>query len=244
MEELAFLPILLFAAFIHGALGFGFPLIATPLLVLFMPLPAAILLTLIPTVSINLVSFFTEKHWKQALREYWPIPAFTIVGSIIGTQILLSVDPSPFRMLLALVLVAYLVTERLRGSRQKHQLPIWGMALFGLGLGLLAGVVNIFAPVIVVFALYTRMNPTLMVATFNMSFLTSKSGQIIGFIINDAFDPDIVLLTVALVPLVLLFLWIGIRIRRKIDRDTYMQLLRGALWLIATALVADWLANG
>ena len=244
MEELAFLPILLFAAFIHGALGFGFPLIATPLLVLFMPLPAAILLTLIPTVSINLVSFFTEKHWKQALREYWPIPAFTIVGSIIGTQILLSVDPSPFRMLLALVLVAYLVTERLRGSRQKHQLPIWGMALFGLGLGLLAGVVNIFAPVIVVFALYTRMNPTLMVATFNMSFLTSKSGQIIGFIINDAFDPDIVLLTVALVPLVLLFLWIGIRIRRKIDRDTYMQLLRGALWLIATALVADWIANG
>jgi len=244
MEELAFLPILLIAAFIHGALGFGFPLIATPLLVLFMPLPAAILLTLVPTVSINLVSFFTEKHWKQALREYWPIPAFTIIGSIIGTQILLSVDPSPFRMLLALVLVAYLVTERLTGSKQEHQLPKWGMALFGLGLGLLAGVVNIFAPVIVVFALYTRMNPTLMVATFNMSFLTSKSGQIIGFIINDAFDPDIVLLTVALVPLVLLFLWIGIRIRRKIDRDTYMQLLRGALWLIATALVADWIANG
>lgn len=244
MEELALLPILLIAAFIHGALGFGFPLIATPLLVLFMPLPAAILLTLVPTVSINLVSFFTEKHWKQALRAYWPIPAFTIVGSIIGTQILLSVNPSPFRMLLALVLVAYLVTERLRGSRQEHQLPKWGMALFGLGLGLLAGVVNIFAPVIVVFALYTRMNPTLMVATFNMSFLTSKSGQIIGFIANDAFDPDVVLLTLALVPFVLLCLWLGIRIRRRIDRETYMQLLRGALWLIATALVADWLANG
>ncbi len=244
MDALAYLPILLFAAFVHGALGFGFPLIATPMLALFMPLPAAILLTLIPTVSINLVSFFTEKHWKEALHSYWPIPAFTIIGSIIGTQILLSVDPSPFRMLLALVLVAYLVTERLTASKKEHHLPIWGLALFGLGLGLLAGIVNIFAPVIVVFALYTRMNPTLMVATFNMSFLTSKSGQIIGFIINDAFDPDVVLLTLALVPLVLLCLWLGIRIRRKIDRETYTQLLRGALWLIATALVADWLANG
>lgn len=244
MEELVFLPILLFAAFIHGALGFGFPLIATPLLVLLMPLPTAILLTLIPTVSINLVSFFTEKHWQQALRAYWPIPAFTVIGSIIGTQVLLSVDPSPFRMLLALVLVAYLVTERLTASKQEHHLPKWGLALFGLGLGFLAGVVNIFAPVIVVFALYTRMNPALMVATFNMSFLTSKSGQIIGFIANDAFDPDVVLITLALVPLVLLCLWMGIRIRRKINRDTYMQLLRGALWLIATALVADWIANG
>ena len=243
MQELIYLPILLFAAFTHGALGFGFPLIATPLLVLFMPLPAAILLTLVPTVSINLVSFFTEKHWKQALRAYWPIPAFTIIGSIIGTQVLLSVDPSLFRMLLALVLVAYLVTERLTGSTQEHHLAKWWLALFGFSLGFLAGIVNIFAPVIIVFALYTRMNPILMVATFNMSFLTSKSGQIIGFIANDAFDPDVALLTIALIPLVLLCLWLGIRIRRKIDRDTYLQLLRGALWLIAVALVADWIAS-
>ena len=244
MQELIYLPILLFAAFAHGALGFGFPLITTPLLVLFMELPAAILLTLVPTVSINLVSFFTEKHWREALRVFWPIPTFTIAGGILGTQILLSVDPSPFRILLALVLIAYLATERLTGSKKEHRLPKWGLALFGFGLGLLAGVVNVFAPVIVVFALYTRMNPTLMVATFNMSFLTSKSGQIIGFIINDAFDKDVVLLTVALVPLVLLSLWVGIRLRRKINQETYAQLLRGALWLIAVALVADWFANG
>ena len=244
MDQLLYLPILLIAAFIHGALGFGFPLVTTPLLVLFMELPAAILLTLVPTVSINLVSFFTEKHWREALRAFWPIPTFTIVGSIVGTQILLSVDPSPFRMLLALVLVAYLATERLTGSKKEHHIPKWGLALFGFGLGLLAGVVNIFAPVIVVFALYTRMNPVLMVATFNMSFLTSKSGQIIGFIANGAFDLDVVLVTLALVPLILLSLWVGIRLRRKINKETYTQLLRGALWLIAAALVADWFANG
>ena len=243
MQDLIYLPILLFAAFVHGALGFGFPLVSTPLLVLFMEMPAAILLTLVPTVSINLVSFFTEKHWRQALKTFWPIPSFTIVGSMLGTQILLSVDPAPFRLLLALMLVVYLATERLTRSQQEHQVPKWGMALFGFGLGLLAGVVNIFAPVLVVFALYTRMNPLLMVATFNMSFLTSKSGQIIGFIANDAFDKEVVLLTLALVPLVLLCLWIGIKLRRKIHHETYIQLLRGALWLIAVALVADWFAN-
>ena len=126
MQDLIYLPILLLAAFIHGALGFGFPLVTTPLLVLFMELPAAILLTLVPTVTINLVSFFTEKHWREALRAFWPIPTFTIVGSILGTQILLSVDPAPFRMLLALVLVAYLATERLTGSKKEHAIPKWG----------------------------------------------------------------------------------------------------------------------
>ena len=54
MPDLDLLVTLLIAAFIHGMLGFGFPLVATPVLALFMDLRAAVLLTLVPTVSINL----------------------------------------------------------------------------------------------------------------------------------------------------------------------------------------------
>lgn len=50
--------------------GFGFPLVATPLLVLFMDLRAAVLLTLIPTIAINLVSIATERRWLEALRRF------------------------------------------------------------------------------------------------------------------------------------------------------------------------------
>jgi len=243
MPDLSFLPVLLIAAFVHGALGFGFPLVATPLLVLFMDLRAAVLLTLIPTVSINLVSILSEKHWKQALRTYWPIPAFTIVGSFAGTQVLLSVDPAPFRVLLALVVIAYLVTERLEGGGQERQVPGWVMAAVGLGLGLLAGLVNIFAPAVVIYALYTRMNSVMMVATFNLGFLTSKTGQIIGFISKDAFEISVLSLMIWVVPAVLLSLWFGIRIRRRINQETYKRLLRYALWVVAIVLIVDWLAH-
>lgn len=235
---------LLIAAFIHGMLGFGFPLVATPVLALFMDLRAAVLLTLVPTVSINLVSILGEKHWQQALRTFWPIPTFTILGSLTGTQVLLSVDPSPFRLLLALVLVAYLVVDRLAPGERKRQVPVWAMALLGFGLGLLAGLVNIFAPVLVVYALYTRMNPAMMVATFNLSFLTSKSGQIIGFAANGAFDPDALESMLWVVPLVLISLGLGMRLRRRINQETYRRGLRYALWVIALALIAEWFING
>jgi uncharacterized membrane protein YfcA len=234
------LPLLL-AAFVHGAFGFGFPLVSTPLLVLAMDMRAAVLLTLIPTVSINLVSIFGERHWREALRAFWPIPAFTIVGSFMGTQVLLAVDPEPFRLLLALVLVGYLVTDRFTRSERERRAPPWVMALLGLGLGLLAGLVNIFAPVLVVYALYTRMPPTLMVATFNLSFLTSKSGQIAGFLVNGAFDAGTLETVLVVLPAVLLSLWLGMRVRRRIDTATYERLLRYALWVIALVLVADWL---
>ena len=91
-----------------------------------------------PTVSINLVSILGERHWRAALQRYWPIPAFTIVGSFVGTHWLLSVDPEPLRLLLALVLIAYLVSDHLHRGERPIRVGRWGQALFGLVLGLLA----------------------------------------------------------------------------------------------------------
>jgi len=241
MLDLAYIPILMLAAFAHGALGFGFPLIATPLLVLLMDVRAAIALTLIPTILINLASILGERHWRQALTDFWPIPLFTVVGSYTGTQILLMVDPDPFRLVLALMLVAYLLSDRLQRAERERIVPRWGMALFGFFLGILAGVTNVFAPAIVVYALFTRMDPVLMVATFNLSFLTSKSGQLAGFLIQDAFTAEILIRTAwALVP-VLLCLWLGIRLRKRIDQATYRRVLKVALWGIVVVLLADWM---
>ena len=240
MPDLSFLPALLIGAFIHGAFGFGFPLVATPLLVLVMDMRAAVLLTLVPTVCINLVSILGERHWREALRIFWPIPACTIVGSFLGTQVLLAVDPEPFRLLLSLVLIGYLVTDRFTLAERERPTPRTLLALLGLSLGLLAGVVNIFAPVLVAFALYTRMNPVLMVATFNLSFLTSKSGQVAGFLVRGAFDGATLRITLLVLPLVLATLWLGIRLRRRMDVATYKRLLRHALWVIALVLIGDW----
>lgn len=241
MSELTLVPVLLVAAFVHGAFGFGFPLVATPVLALAFPLPTAILMTLLPTVSINAASVLGERHWREALRTYWAIPVFCVIGSFVGTHWLLSVDPEPFRALLALVLIAYLATDKLHRHENAPQAPFWSLPLLGLGLGLLAGVVNIFAPLLVVFALYTRMRPELMVATFNLTFLTSKSGQIFGFINNGAFDLQVVYTTAVLIPLVLLSLWAGIRVRRRFHMDQYKRVLRGFLWLTSVGLIADWL---
>ncbi|KPK56418.1 MAG: hypothetical protein AMS22_01125 [Thiotrichales bacterium SG8_50] len=239
MPDPSVLLILVVAACAHGIFGFGFPLISTPLLVLTMDLPAAVLVTLIPTVSINLVSILSERHWREALRAFWPIPTFTVVGSFLGTQVLLSVDTEPLHLLLSLVLIAYLVSDRFTCAEHERRSPPWVMAGLGLGLGLLAGLVNIFAPLLVAYALYTRMNPVLMVATFNLSFITSKSGQIAGFLVNGAFTEQALAMTLWTLPPVLVSLWLGIRWRKRINTETYRSLLRYALWVIALFLVVD-----
>lgn len=238
-NELLFILVSLLAAFVHGAFGFGFPLLSTPLLAFGFDLRTAVLLTLVPTVAINLMSILSERHWREALREYWPIPAFTIAGSFAGTQILLGFDPEPFRFLLAAMLIGYLVSDHLHRGERLVRVPKWGMALFGLLLGVLAGLVNVFAPFVIVFALYTGMPAALMVATFNLTFITSKSGQILGFVSQGAFDLEVVGLAVLSLPLILGALWLGIRLRRRVDMDTYRGMLRASLWVISIAILLD-----
>jgi hypothetical protein len=236
--------VLLASAFVHGLFGFGFPMLATPLLALGMDLRAAVQLTLLPTIATNLGSIAGERHRGEALRRFWPIPVCTGLGSFAGTQVLLAVDPEPLRALLGLVLMAHLLTERLHAGGRERQVPLWGLALLGLGMGLMAGVVNIFAPVVIVFALYTRMPATLMVAAFNLSFVTSKGGQLLGFAWRDAVDASLLAQSVWALPGVLLALWIGIRLRRRIQPEHYRRLLRLGLWALAAALVWNALLAG
>jgi uncharacterized membrane protein YfcA len=239
LGDILAIAVLLLAAYIHGAAGFGFPLVATPLLVLSMDLRSAILLTLLPTIAINLVSIVSEPRWREALRRFWPIPVFTLVGSVLGTQVLLSVNPEPFRLLLVIVLVAFLLLDRRQGSGPERPVPGIGLALLGLGMGMMAGLVNVFSPIVVAFALYTRMSPALMVATFNLSFITSKTGQLMSFAAGDALDPAVIRLALIALPLVLLALWVGIRLRRRLDQDAYRVWLRRALWIVVAALLVE-----
>jgi len=59
-----------FAAFIHGSVGLGFPMVATPLLALFTDIQTAIIVTLIPSLLTNLISIKSEGDILPASRRY------------------------------------------------------------------------------------------------------------------------------------------------------------------------------
>jgi uncharacterized membrane protein YfcA len=231
------------AALVHGALGLGFPLVATPLLTLVTDLRSAILLTLLPTIAINLVSIASDREWRTALRQFWLLPVATIVGSWSGTQVILQTDPAPFRLLLAGVILLYLLVDRWRKQAHRRVFePTVGLVILtGVVSGLLAGLVNVLAPILIIFALETRLAAPIMVSVFNATFLSSKTGQLLGFGVHGAIDHQVLLLWLALIPFAVSVLWYGIRIRRRTDTERYQRWLKTALWVIAALLVAQHL---
>ena len=149
--------IFLLAAFIHGSIGFGFPMVATPLLALFTDLQTAIVLTLIPTLLVNLISIISEGNILLASRRHLSLALLAMLGSAIGTQILLFVNSEIFKVLLGVVILIYLLLEKikLKLSWIKEQ-PNFSKFTFGLTAGLVGGLTNVMAPVLIIYSLESK----------------------------------------------------------------------------------------
>lgn len=226
------------SAMVHGTLGVGFALVATPLLALLVDVRSAVLLLVLPTLGLNIVNTLAGGHARRTIARYWPLAAWGVLGSIVGTHLLIVSDPRPFKLLLAAMVLVYLNLDRigLRLEWVRHR-PLLASALFGLFAGFLGGTVNVMLPVLVVFALESDLTKTESVQIFNFCFFFGKITQGVLFAAEGLFGiPDIL----AAVPVVVIALAVsaaGLRLRSRIHTSLYRKWLRILLAVISVLLV-------
>lgn len=100
--------IVFFAAFIHGGVGFGFPMIATPLIALFTDLQTAIIYTLIPTLLVNIMSIRSEGNFFETIKKFYPLAILAMLGSLIGTLLIINFNTDLFKFILVAAIFLYL----------------------------------------------------------------------------------------------------------------------------------------
>jgi uncharacterized membrane protein YfcA len=240
--------VLLFAGLVHGTLGLGFPMTATPLLALFLDLRSAILVTLLPTVAVNLASILRGGRWSRSLGRYWPLAAWAVAGSILGTTLLVYTDPEPYRLWLAGVILLYLNLDRLRGHgpRWVRDHRALALAVFGLAAGLSVGTVNVMVPLLIILFLELNEPARVMVQVFNLCFLAGKLAQMATFARAGLFDSDTAVATFPLLAAGLAGLGVGMFLHDRIPEPAYRRALKAVLWVVAAILVTQfvrWLAH-
>src|SRR5262245_36742905 len=104
---------LFLAGITQGALGFGFPTVSTPVLVLLTDVKTAIILNLLPNFTVNVISMVSGGRWRESLGRYWPVAAWVLVGSWLGASFLIVAPQEPIRFLLAVMIFAYLYQHHL-----------------------------------------------------------------------------------------------------------------------------------
>lgn len=238
---LAAVGIVTFAALVHGTLGIGFPLIATPLLALVSDVRTAILVLVLPTVVLNAANILKGGRWDRSLAVYWPLALYGMIGSAVGSRLLVVVPPEPFRILLAAMLVVYLNAERLGvGFAWIHRHPRRAHAVFGVLAGLLGGMVNVMLPVLVIYALEERMPKTVMIQVFNFCFLFGKLVQGAVFTHAGLMTAPVVTTALPLAGLALVVMLAGMRHRDRLPTETYRRWLRALLVVLAILLTVQF----
>lgn len=233
------------AGLVHGTLGLGFPVLATPLLALMIDVRLAILITLLPTATVNIGSIISGGNWGESIGRFWPIALYSVIGGVIGTRALVLLDPTPFKLLLAALVLLYLFVSQSTGFGMtwvKHHLR-WSMLIFGVLAGIAGGTTNVMLPVMVIFALELGLARTAMIQTFNMCFLLGKLTQMVVLTHAGLFTWSVALSTAPLALVSGIALVIGMRLRSRIPTETYRHMIRILLGVIATVLIAQFIAD-
>lgn len=135
------------AGFIHGLTGFGFALVATPVLSLLFDAKAAVVLSILLSVpSVVFVALASRRHIDR--RWLWRAGACSLLGSPIGVVVLLAVNRSLLRLAIGLGTVAASALI-LSGYSRPFSNPDRASAAAGFLGGLLTGSTNLGGPPVV-----------------------------------------------------------------------------------------------
>ena len=230
--------IFFFAGIFHGSIGTGFPMIATPLLALVTDLQTAIILTLIPTVLVNLVSIISEGDAFTAVKQHLPLALYALLGSSLGTLLLILFHSEVFKALLAISILIYLFIDRIQFNlswiRQQPQLS---KLVFGTSAGMLGGLTNVMAPVLIIYSLESQHTKKQIIQANNLCFLFGKLIQIVLFSLYGEINNSVLSTSLIMLLATAIALFIGVKIKKRIQGDLYKKILKVLLLVLAITIL-------
>lgn len=230
---------ILAAGFTQGALGFGFPAISTPVLVLMTDVKTAIILNLLPNFIVNLIGVVRGGNWHASLGKYWPVAIYVLIGSFLGAQFLIVAPQEPVRLLLALIIIAYLNQQRLarlNWSWLTHY-PRLSEFAFGMTGGFFSGSVNNSLPPLLIYFMLLGVEATIMTQILNLCFLGGKMVQAATLGLSGEIRLSAALANLPLTLIALIGLYGGTRLQKRFSAQAYNRALRTVLAVIALVLI-------
>ncbi|MCU0898528.1 MAG: sulfite exporter TauE/SafE family protein [Burkholderiales bacterium] len=234
--------VMLLSGFTHGVIGFGFPIVATPLIALATDIKTAILVVLLPTLTMTIISVFRGGNLRESIGRFWYMPLLLMAGSYAGTRLLIGADPAPFTLVLALVMLAWLNMDRL-GKVEVAVVKRWPTVtavLFGLLAGIFEATANVAGPLLIIYFMLVGIAPQTMIQALNFCFTAGKGTQLFAWSTAGGITLAQWASTLPWAGLAVVTLVIGQHVRGRVSPTTYVSWLRKFLWAMAILLIGQF----
>jgi uncharacterized membrane protein YfcA len=234
--------VVLAAAFVKGAIGFGFPALGTPLLSLLVDVKTAVVVLILPNIVMDGIQFARRGAPLRAARRFAALLAAGAVGMVVGTRVLAVLSPRAATLVLgAFVLCFVALTATGLAPRVPARWERWLAAPAGFAAGVIGGVTNAPATALVLYFQGIGLPKHDFVASVAFTFLVYKLVQLGAVAWYGLLPWSLLWVSLALTAVGLAGFAVGLRVQDRLDQRSFNRAVLGFLaalgaWLLIRTL--------
>ena len=236
---------LVFAGVVKGAVGFGLPMIAAPVLAHFVGArTAVVVMSMVNLMSALLVvGRIRGVAIRQHSRLLAPLGLASICGIVIGAQLLTVLNQTVLNALVGstAVLFALLSAVRVQPKVSRGQRTPIGV-LVGFGAGLLGGTTSVFATPIVLFMHALELSKRDFLVLLNLVLAASTVVQIFSYWTLGLYSAETLRVTGLAGAGVAAGVLIGLALQARVNQRAFNRAVMVVIFVIGLALIVRALA--
>lgn len=229
--------VVLAAGFIKGAIGFGFPSLATPLLSLVVDVKTAVVVLILPNIVMDGIQFARRGAPLATVRRFGTLLLSGGVGIVLGTRVLTLLSPRTATLILG-VFVLIFVTLSVTGLAPKippHWEP-WLSPPAGFAAGVIGGVTNSPATALVLYFHGIGLAKHDFISSIAFTFFFYKLVQLGAVTWYGLLPWSLLGVSVALTAVALAGFAVGLRVQDRLDQRSFNRVV-----LVFLAVLGAWL---
>ena len=226
------------AGLLKGTIGVGMPVVALPLLSLFIDVKSAAMLLSMPLIFSNLPQALEGGKTGRCLMQLMPVILGMIPGLFLGVRVLLALDANVAKIIAGLVLMGVSGVTLLAPKLQlQSRLAVPAGITFGFFGGLLGGIAAMPGPLVFIFLLAKGLRGKAFTKEASLYLVVSAGLLAILLTASRQFSwLDVSISTAATLPVVL-GMYVGQHMRDKIAPETFKKLVLIAIIAAAAELM-------
>ena len=211
------------SAMLQGVSGFGFSILAIPLITLFISPKTVVPVLILFSIIINIVVLYST--WKQiSLRKIWILLVFAIISMPFGAHLLVILNENTLKIFIGSCIFIFGLLLLLGFKKQfKHE----KLAMIPIGLisGLLGGSISISGPPIILFMANKGVEKHVFRGNLAVYFFLLNILTIPVYFLNGLFTKEVLILSTVFSPGLLVGVIAGNLLSHKIKENHFRKLI-------------------
>ena len=230
---------LLLAAFVKGASGLGFPLIATPSIALLLDIRTAVTVLILPNLFMDSAQTVRDGIPYDVFRRFAALILPTVIGVFLGTMALVRTPLWILNFCLGVMVLLFVLASVLKfeftisARGEKILSPI-----FGFLSGFLNGLTNAAGPTLAIYLYSLKLDKRTFVKSLATIFVVTKVSQLVAISTWNLFNWETITLSVQVLLFTLAGFYAGIKAQDRVNQRNFNRGLLILLTVIGITLLA------